>query len=572
MKRIKSSLLNICIVNLTLLFSCSSPDTEERNTHIIPAPEQIKTGDGLFTLGRKTSISYSDPSLKGMADSLSSRINQLTGLLPEVENSPSSKGKIHLELNTDSQAFSELPDIYGTSPKDGNPADEQYLLSVGKTTVRIQATAPEGIYRGITSLVQLIGSNISDKGEKVYLPVLEVKDTPRFAWRGLSLDVSRCFFTVEEVKQVINMLSLYKMNVLHLHLTDNQGWRIEIKKHPRLTEIGSRIPNNGRPEGFYTQEQYKELVQYAADHFVTIVPEIDLPGHATSLFTSYPELKNAVKVKMNLGIAGQALGAIDADDAAAMQLVEDVIAELAAITPGSYIHIGGDETMGLDEDKYIRFINQTRQNVVNSGKKMVGWQEITRTDFTGDDLYQHWIYFKKDTEDKPEDRGKTDFPPEVMKLLAETFSKAAKDIERGVTKNAKAILSPNALVYLDHRYKEPSVDSTQTDDQERLGFASYARKTIRQMYEWDPSTLNPLLDASRNIAGVEGAIWCETISNFKELQFLLMPRLAGVAEKGWSKTENTNWDEYRVRLSTQPLLWEQMNWYYFKSSLVDWKH
>ncbi|WP_277638433.1 family 20 glycosylhydrolase [Bacteroides graminisolvens] len=574
MKRIKSSLLNIWIVSLTLLFSCSSPApcTEKGNVHIIPFPEQTKTGDDLFALGRKTSISYSDPSLKEMADSLYFWINELTGFLPEVDNSPSSKGIIHLELSTDPKAFNELPGTYGTSPKDGNPADEQYLLSVQKTTVRIQASAPEGIYRGITSLVQLIGGNIGKKGEKVYLPTLEVKDAPRFAWRGLSLDVSRCFFTVEEVKQVINMLSLYKMNVLHLHLTDNQGWRIEIKKHPRLTEIGSKISNNGRPAGFYTQEQYKELIQYAAEHFVTIVPEIDLPGHATSLFTSYPELKNAVKVKMNLGIAGQALGAIDADDASAMQLVEDVITELAAITPGSYIHIGGDETMGLDEDKYIRFINQTRRSVVNNGKKMVGWQEITRTDFTEDDLYQHWIYFKKDKEHKPEDRAKTDFSPEVMKLLEETFSKASKDIERGVSKNAKAILSPNALVYLDHRYKEPSVDSTQVADQKRLGFASYARKTIQQMYEWDPSALNPSLDASKNIAGVEGAIWCETISNFKELQFLLMPRLAGVAEKGWSKAENTNWDEYKVRLSSQTPLWERMNWYYFKSSLVDWKH
>jgi hexosaminidase len=553
--------------------SLNVADPEEKISNIIPAPEQIETGNGLFALEPETNISYSDQSLKGSADSLSAWITELTGLLPTVETSVSSSstGKIHLEITTDRKAFSDLPNIYGASPKDGDPTDEQYLLSVRKTNVRIQAAAPEGIYRGITSLKQLIGGNIVSKGEKVYLPALEIKDSPRFAWRGLSLDVSRCFFTVEEVKQVINMLSLYKMNVLHLHLTDNQGWRIEIKKYPKLTEMGSRIPNDGKSEGYYTQEQYRELVQYAANHFVTIVPEIDFPGHATALFTSYPEFKDAVDVKMNLGIAGQALGALDVDDTVAMQFVEDVIAELGAITTGSYIHIGGDETVGLPEDKYIRFINQARQCVLNNGKKIVGWQEITRADISKDDLYQHWIYFENNAT-ATENKGEKNLSPEVLALLGESFKKAGKDIESGISKNAKTIISPTGFAYLDHRYKEPSVDTLQFTEQEKVGLALLPRKTVKQMYEWDPSTLNPLLNSSKNIAGVEGAIWCETITNFKELQFMLMPRLAGIAEKGWSKVENTCWDEYRVRLSSHTSLWDKMNWYYFKSSLVDWKY
>ncbi|NDV57038.1 family 20 glycosylhydrolase [Bacteroides sp. 519] len=570
MKRIKPSLLHIWLVNLTILCSCTSPVAEDKKAHIIPAPERIKAGNGLFTLQQKNRISYSDQSLKGLADSLSTWIHELTGLVSIVETSTSSKGKIHLELTKDKSAFNDLPDIYGNSPKEGDSREEQYLLSIGQKNLRIQATAPEGIYRGMTSLRQLIGGNIDSKGEKVYLPSLEIKDSPRFAWRGLSLDVSRCFFTAEEVKQVIRMLSLYKMNVLHLHLTDNQGWRIEIKKHPKLTEIGSKIPNDGKPEGYYTQEQFKELVQYAADHFVTIVPEIDFPGHATALFTSYPEFENAVKIKMDLGIAGQTLGALDVDDAKAMQFVEDVITELAAITAGSYIHIGGDETVGLAEDKYIRFMNKARQYTLNQGKKIVGWQEITRADITENDLYQHWIYFENSEAD-PEDKGEKNISPEVLKLLGESFMKAAKDIERGVSKNAKTIVSPTGLVYLDHRYKEPSADTLQRIIQEKVGFTLLPKKTIQQMYEWDPSTLNPLLDPSQNIAGVEGAIWCETITNFKELQFMLMPRLAGIAEKGWSKVENTYWEEYRVRLSSHTPLWENMNWYYFKSSMVDWK-
>lgn len=568
MKRINSTLLQLWIVQLTILFSCSSPVAEERKVNVIPAPEQIKTADGLFALGRKTTISYSDPSLKALAYNLSSQVNALAGFSPAVDASPSYKGSIHLELITDREAFSDLPEIYGTSPKDTDPAEEQYHLSIREENIRIEALAPEGIYRGVTTLKQLIGGNMCHTDEKIYLPALEIKDTPRFAWRGLSLDVSRCFFTVEEVKQVIDMLALYKMNVLHLHLSDNQGWRIEIKKHPNLTKTGSRLPNDGKPEGFYTQEQFKELVHYAAARFVTLVPEVDIPGHTAALFASYPEFRNAVDIKMNFDIAGQALVALDVDDPAAMQFVEDVITELAAITSGSYIHIGGDETMGLAEDKYLRFINRTRQIIHNNGKKMIGWQETTRTDMTPSDLFQHWIYFDGN---KTEDAESAVLSSEVMKLLGETFMKAGKDLERGISKKARTIVSPSGLVYLDHRYKEPSIDSLQIIEQEKVGQPLYPKKTIRQMYEWDPSTFNPLLNPSANIAGIEGAIWCETIRDFRQLQFMLMPRLAGVAEKGWSKVENTGWDEYKERLSSHHLLWEKMNWYYFKSSLVDWK-
>jgi len=571
MKRNNILLISILIFNICILLSCSSPDTREGNINIIPAPEQVSKGDGLYVLDNKTQISYSDQSLKEIADSLSFWINEFTGLSIVVEKTPSTKGKIHLELKKDRNVFSDLPKIYGTNPKDGESIDEQYLLSIGKKNIMIQATASEGIYRGMTSLIQLIGGNMADKGEKVCLPVLEVKDSPRFAWRGLSLDVSRCFFTVEEVKQVIDMISLYKMNVLHLHLTDNQGWRIEIKKYPKLTEIGSKLPNDGKPDGYYTQEQFKELVQYATERYVTIVPEVDIPGHTAALFASYPEFKNAVTLKVNLGITGQALGALDVDDTPAMQFVEDVVTELADITSGSYIHIGGDETMGLEEDKYIRFINQTRQYVLSKGKKVVGWQEIVRADITENDLFQHWIYFSRDTEED-EDRGQTNLSPETLKILTETFSKAAKDIERGISKNAKTIISPNSLVYLDHPYKEQSIDPEQNIMKEKVGLVSYPKKTIQKMYEWDPSTFNPSLDASKNIAGVEATIWCETINNFKELQFLLMPRLAGVAEKGWSKVENTYWDEYSVRLGSHSPIWKKMNWYFFKSSLVDWKN
>jgi len=570
MKKITSTFACLCACGWFTFLSCSPPEVGERSVNLIPAPTSVKTGEQVFTLNQKSDISYSDPSLKEVAEDLAAYIRDLTGWTLSIPSSPSGRGKIHLELTPEISGLKDLLAIWGASPKDGNPADEQYSLSIQKKQIRLQATTPEGIYRGTTSLKQLAAGNRSAKGEPIYLPVLEVKDSPRFAWRGLSLDVSRCFFTPEEVKQVIDMLALYKMNVLHIHLTDNQGWRIEINKYPKLTEIGSQMPNEGKPAGYYTQQQFKELVQYAAGRFITIVPEIDIPGHAAALFASYPGLKDAVQLNVDLNLSGQALGALDADDPYTMQLVKDVITEVAALTPGSYIHIGGDETLGLSEDKFIRFVNQTRQFVLDNGKKMVGWQEVCRADITAGDLFQHWIYFKGNMEIAG-DGESAGLSPEVMKLLMEMFSKAAEDVESGISRKARAIVSPSTYVYLDHRYLEPSTDPAQADEQERLGMPAYPKQTIEQMYDWNPSTFNPLLDPSQNIGGIEAAIWCETISSFRELQFMLMPRLAGVAEKGWSKVEDTSWEEYRTRLSSHPLLWETAHWNYFKSSLVDWK-
>ena len=325
-----------------------------------------------------------------------------------------------------------------------------------------------------------------------------------------------------------------------MHLSDNQGWRIEIKKYPELAEIGGQLPNNGRKGGYYTQEEFKDLVNYANERFITIIPEVDIPGHTAAVFAAYPDFKNAVKFKTKVNIPGQAFNALDVDDPKAMQFTEDVIAELAALAPGNYIHIGGDEAIGLPHDKFVRFINKTREIVLKNGKKMVGWQETARADISEGDVIQHWIYLKQKSEDSS--KKKDNIPAEykeIMALFAEFMKEAPKDPGLGISKKAKVILSPSGYVYLDHKYLEPSADSTQNAEQERLGMAA--------------------------------AIWCETITNFRDLQFLLMPRLAGVAEKGWSKVENTHWDEYKVRLGAQAPLWEKADWNYFKSSLVDWK-
>ena len=560
----------LCII--ILLAACTTQPAGERTVNIIPAPYQAVPGDGTYALKSGAEVNYSDATLKPIALDLASCVKALAGLDLKVAAAPAAAPKgIYLQTGQ----VTGLPQAYGLSPKDGDTADENYILNICKKTITITGAAAEGVARGVTTLKQLIGGNLDEKSAAVHLPVIEVTDGPRFAWRGLSLDVSRCFFSVEEVKQVIDMAALYKLNVLHLHLSDNQGWRIEIKKYPELTRTGAFIDNNGKTGGFYTQDDLKQLIAYAAERFVTILPEVDLPGHTAAVFASYPEFRNAVNLGFKVTIPGQAFNALDVDDPKAMAFTEAVIEEMAALSPGAYLHVGGDEAIGLDENKYKRYVNAVREMVKKNGKKYVGWQETARTDIGEGDLFQHWIYMNKVAADPDREKRRAQLPEELKKVMAlygKFMMTAAGDPALGISKGAKVILSPSGYAYLDQQYKEESADSTQSDYQQRLGMAEYGKQTIAEIYDWDPMTFNPTVeDGTKDVAGIEAAIWCESVTRFDELQFLMMPRLAGIAEKAWSAVENTSWDEYRIRLGAQAPLLEQAGWNYFKSSLVDWK-
>jgi len=569
------NLLIATAIGLVSIFGCSkSEPINLKNTSLIPEPYSFQGYSGSpFILNENTDISYSDVSLQKIAQQFSSDIHQQTGISLSVAGNSSNKESktIFLELSDNIPALNDLPKVNGISPKDGNPVDEQYLLTISSKRIHINATAPEGIYRGLTSLRQLMNS-VEDNNKEIQLVPLEIKDSPRFAWRGLSYDVSRYFSEVSEVKKVIDMLSLYKMNVMHWHLTDNQGWRIEIKKYPLLTEVGSQVPNRNRKGGYYSQEQYKEIVQYAADRFITVVPEIDFPGHTAAVFASYPELKNAVTPRyLKLNIGGLSLGALDPEDEKTMEFVKGVFTELAAITPGSYIHIGGDEAFGMPEEKFIKFINNVIPIVKGAGKKVVGWQEIARADIGAEEIFQHWI--KIDIEKMLSSGNQSQIsmlPPEIQKLLIETFTGAEKDVELGIGKHAKTIISPTSFSYLDSPYGETSSDTSQEEDRSRLGLRSYPLVTLEEFYSWDPTTIDSRISID-NIAGIEAAIWCETVESFSDLQFLVLPRLTGLAEKGWSQESAGNWADYGARLGSQSPLWNKAEWNFFKASSIDWK-
>ena len=549
------SKLALVLTFCTGMIACSGGKAVKGDYGVVPLPQEVTLTNGNpFVLSPSTKIFYPEGNdkMKKNAEFLASYIKEITGY--ELATATGQPGKgISLVIDQSIQ----------------NP--EGYQLTVSDNGIRIAGSTDAGVFYGIQTLRKSIPATA--QGMNVELPAATINDYPRFAYRGMMLDVSRHFFPVDSVKTYLDILALHNQNTFHWHLSDDQGWRIEIKKYPELAEIGGQLPNNGRKGGYYTQEEFKDLVNYANERFITIIPEVDIPGHTAAVFAAYPDFKNAVKFKTKVNIPGQAFNALDVDDPKAMQFMEDVIAELAALAPGNYIHIGGDEAIGLPHDKFVRFINKTREIVLKNGKKMVGWQETARADISEGDVIQHWIYLKQKSEDSS--KKKDNIPAEykeIMALFAEFMKEAPKDPGLGISKKAKVILSPSGYVYLDHKYLEPSADSTQNAEQERLGMAAYEKQTIQEMYDWDPMTFNPTVEnPQKDVAGIEAAIWCETITNFRDLQFLLMPRLAGVAEKGWSKVENTHWDEYRVRLGAQAPLWEKADWNYFKSSLVDWK-
>ena len=549
------SKLALVLTFCTGMIACSGGKAVKGDYGVVPLPQEVTLTNGNpFVLSPSTKIFYPEGNdkMKKNAEFLASYIKEITGY--ELATATGQPGKgISLVIDQSIQ----------------NP--EGYQLTVSDNGIRIAGSTDAGVFYGIQTLRKSIPATA--QGMNVELPAATINDYPRFAYRGMMLDVSRHFFPVDSVKTYLDILALHNQNTFHWHLSDDQGWRIEIKKYPELAEIGGQLPNNGRKGGYYTQEEFKDLVNYANERFITIIPEVDIPGHTAAVFAAYPDFKNAVKFKTKVNIPGQAFNALDVDDPNAMQFTEDVIAELAALAPGNYIHIGGDEAIGLPHDKFVRFINKTREIVLKNGKKMVGWQETARADISEGDVIQHWIYLKQKSEDSS--KKKDNIPAEykeIMALFAEFMKEAPKDPGLGISKKAKVILSPSGYVYMDHKYLEPSADSTQNAEQERLGMAAYEKQTIQEMYDWDPMTFNPTVEnPQKDVAGIEAAIWCETITNFRDLQFLLMPRLAGVAEKGWSKVENTHWDEYKVRLGAQAPLWEKADWNYFKSSLVDWK-
>jgi hexosaminidase len=540
-------------------------------TGLIPAPVRIDPldGDGVTLDGRATV--QADPGLSAVVEAF--RLNLLAHTGIEVlDASPGSDPNIALRLIEPDADFGGVSLAVGLNPRGEGTADERYRLLVESGSIRLEAVTEEGIFRGLTTLSQLIRLAVEARGgssgghqKGVVLPAQRILDGPRISWRGLSLDVVRTFFTVENVKSVIDLLAMYKMNVLHLHLSDNEGWRLEITSWPQLTTVGGRGARGDRPGGYYTQADYREIVRYAKERFITVVPEIDVPGHTAAIFTAYPQLGGG-----DQGADTVPMTYLDPRRESTFAFLQDVLGELAALTPGGYLHVGGDEAFGMPEDLYVQFLDRALAIARSFGKRVVGWQEISRGAVQPGDVIQYWISFDPDEVFGSEGLAASlGMPAETMAAMKAVFSHAKGDAERADAKGVSVVLSPSSVAYLDTPYAEAG-DPEQESDRQRLGLRAYQPLNVEESTRWDPATVIDAVDF-RTVGGLEAAIWCETVESVSDLQFLLLPRLPGFAEKGWSAPGSLEWDEYRARLAAQAPLWRTVGWNYFRSSLVDWR-
>jgi hexosaminidase len=551
---------------------------------VIPAPARFDVAGGRgFAFQPGTVVVYSDARIAPVVGRFCAQIARRTGLrlTPVQDSVPPDGPSVAIELAAGPEhaagpGLDGLPAPDGLSPAGGDPADERYSLLIDDGRVVVRAAEPVGVARGLTTLVQLVAATPAASAGQVDVPAARIGDGPRYAWRGLSLDVARTFFTVEEIRRVIDLLELYKLNVLHLHLTDDQAWRLPMGMPGGEPEPGTDC---------YSTEDLRALAAYAADRFVTIVPEVDTPGHATALLRLHPELstgRNEVEYEILPGHPRHAVW-LDPELPATFGLMEQVLAGLAAIFPGPYLHIGADEPRGMPDEAYMSYVRRLRRLVRSLGRRPLGWQETARAGLRPDDVIQFWLTGI----DLP-----PHVPPQVRAQVAAELALASRDVETAVSVSVPVIVSPLPYCYLDVPYAEPLAgpmsagpmsagtaldgpvpavpglaDAAQADRLGRLGLRIYAPRTVAESFGWDPGeALGP--GRAGQVAGVEAAIWAETITGFDDLSFLLLPRLPGVADKAWSAPRPAAWAAHRDRLARHGQLWAQDGLTYFRASTV----
>jgi hexosaminidase len=485
---------------------------------LVPLPAIVEmSGTPPFQVGTATVIvaNTSNAEVSRIAGQLALFITRATGATPKIVPPAGTVPAFAIVL--------------ATGPVD---SAESYDLTIAPDGVRLTAPAAAGLFYGVQTLRQLLPywgeyeAILYQQPRPATLPAVHIRDTPRYAWRGAMLDVARHFFTVDDVKRYIDLLALHKMNRLHLHLADDQGWRIEIKKWPDLTAKGGLSEVGGGPGGFYTQAHYADIVAYAAERFITVVPEIDMPGHTNAALSSYAELNCKGQAPAPFTGTDVGFSSLCVEMDFTYLFIDDVVKEIAAITPGPYFHMGGDEVKTLTPAQYRAFVERVQTIVQKHGKQMIGWDEVAVATLLPTSIVQHW---------RP-------------------------DAAHGELARAPhLILSPANRTYLDMKY----------DPDTALGLRWAGLVPIKTAYDWDPATLVPEV-APAAILGVEAALWSETIATMRDAEFLAMPRLAAIAELGWSPAQPRDWESFRVRLGAQGPRWSALGVNFYRAPEIPW--
>lgn len=509
------------------------------NYNIIPAPANIIPQQGSFTFNANTVVvcNPAQTEVFKLAQQFAQQLETVTGMKLMLKSQPGD--------TTNAVVFQQSVMA--------NP--EAYELIITPRTIRIRAGAPNGFFYGLQTLYQLLPVQIYGR-QRVndihwIAPAVSISDAPRFSYRGLHLDVSRHFFPVEFIKKYIDAMAIHKLNTFHWHLTDDQGWRIEIKKHPRLTEVGSvrketlighfyeHMPQryDGKPYGgFYTQDEAREIVKYASERFITVVPEIEMPGHAQAALAAYPFLgckkDPSIEVATKWGIFKEVFCPTDST----FRFLEDVLTEVMDIFPSKYIHIGGDECPkdnwkkcahcqemikkhNLKDEHGLQsyFITRMEKFVNSKGRRIIGWDEIMEGGLAPNATVMSW-------------RG------------TKGGIAAAKSRHH-------VVMTPTDFCYLDYYQADPQNEPT--------AIGGYV--PLKKVYDYEPVPAELTAEEAKYILGVQANLWTEYMPTSQHVEYMAYPRVAALAETAWSSTGRRNWDDFRGRMLTQFGRYEQLN-------------
>lgn len=495
---------------------------------IIPAPAETHAREGVFRLTRATVIE-TDDAFKNEAKLLAERLRAATGFPVKIKSISREKHSSRIVLIKTDHSDSATR--------------EDYRLSVTPSSAEIWSTGGAGAFYGTQSLLQLFPPEIFSPqrvtGVDWQIPCVEIKDQPRFAWRGFMLDVSRHFFTKKEVEQVLDLMALYKLNTFHWHLVDDQGWRIEIKKYPKLTTVGAwrsdigfgldptrswAYDRSGRYGGFYTQKEIREVVAYAAARHITIVPEIEMPGHSSAALLAYPQyLCSNVKIDKLPQKGGIFRGVYCAGNDQTFTFLDNVLSEVAQLFPGKYIHIGGDEvvksnwmacadcqlrirTEHLRNEKELQawFTRRIEKILDAHGKSLIGWSEIREGGLAPSAALMDWI------------------------------GGGAESAASG----HDVVMAPTKFCYFDH-YQSTNRAA------EPKAIGGYL--PLRQVYQFDPMPQNLAPELQPHVLGGQANLWTEYIPNLRQVEYMMFPRLGALSEVDWSPKEARDWDDFQAR-------------------------
>ena len=524
-----------------LLGYCSLCSLSATEYNIIPYPQKLIPKLGSFTFNKSTVVfcSSQQPEIQKLAEQFCDQIKLVSGL--------------KLEIRDIVMADTANSVIFQSSSTFDNV--EGYRLNISTKTIRIEAGTANGFFYGLQTLYQLLPTEIYGKkaaeGIKWSVPALSISDAPRFAYRGLHLDVGRHFFPVEFIKKYIDAMAIHKLNTFHWHLTEDQGWRIEIKKYPRLTEVGylrsetmvgnyyDHFPQqfDGKPYGgFYTQKEAREIVAYAKERFITVIPEVELPGHAQAAIASYPFLSctqdSTIKAATKWGVFKEVYCPRDTT----FRFLEDVLTEIMEIFPGKYIHIGGDEcpkdhwktcpdcqalikNLNLKDENGLQsyFVHRIERFLNSKGRKIIGWDEILDGGLDSNATVMSW-------------RGTQG---------GITAARSGNDV----------IMTPGEFCYFDHCQSDPIA--------EPLSIGGFL--PLRQVYLFEPIPAELSAVEAKHVLGAQANVWSEYMPGTDNVEYMVFPRLSAMSEVLWSTTSNRNWDRFRNRMPSQFKRYEQLD-------------